>query len=333
MAAPPILADITVNGRAIKAIAQPTKQSWLYVFDRTNGQPVWPIVERPVPKGDVPGEWYSPTQPFLTKPPAVRSSGRVDRRSDRLHAGAAGGGREVRCEIQDRSAVHAAGGQQGRRSARHVDAAVGRRRRQLGGRRPTIPKRTRCTCIRRPRPPRSVSCRLPQATTSAGSRETRRRRAAAAAQRGAGAPAVRLRARRSSGRSASGGGRRGGADGGEGGGGGGSQRSRTAADQAAVRAHHRDRLEQGRHRLAGRARRNAGQRPQSPRSQGRDDSADRPDRRHRHARHEDARHRRRTAGHHDAGSSARRDAARVRQGDTARKSAPCSCRRRRPDRR
>jgi len=65
----PILADITVNGQKIKAIAQPTKQSWLYVFDRTNGRPVWPIEERPVAKGDVPGEWYSPTQPFVTKPP------------------------------------------------------------------------------------------------------------------------------------------------------------------------------------------------------------------------------------------------------------------------
>ena len=75
MAAAPILADITVNGRAIKAIAQPTKQAWLYVFDRSNGQPVWPIVERPVPKGDVPGEWYSPTQPFVTKPPAYDRQG------------------------------------------------------------------------------------------------------------------------------------------------------------------------------------------------------------------------------------------------------------------
>jgi quinoprotein glucose dehydrogenase len=75
MAAAPILADITVNGRAIKAVAQPTKQAWLYVFDRTNGQPVWPIVERPVPKGDVPGEWYAPTQPFVTKPPAFDRQG------------------------------------------------------------------------------------------------------------------------------------------------------------------------------------------------------------------------------------------------------------------
>jgi len=71
----PILADITVDGRKIKAIAQPTKQNWLYVFDRTNGKPVWPIEERPVPKGDVPGEWYSPTQPYVTKPPAYDMQG------------------------------------------------------------------------------------------------------------------------------------------------------------------------------------------------------------------------------------------------------------------
>jgi quinoprotein glucose dehydrogenase len=66
----PILADINVNGRAIKAVAVPSKESFLYVFDRLTGQPVWPIEERPVPKGEVPGEWYSPTQPFPTKPPA-----------------------------------------------------------------------------------------------------------------------------------------------------------------------------------------------------------------------------------------------------------------------
>ena len=73
--AAPILANITVNGRQIKALAQPSKQGFLYVFDRTNGQPVWPIEERPVPKGDVPGEWYSPTQPFPTKPPAYERQG------------------------------------------------------------------------------------------------------------------------------------------------------------------------------------------------------------------------------------------------------------------
>ena len=63
MSAAPILADITVDGRAIKAVAVPSKQAWLYVFDRVTGQPVWPIEERPVPRSDVPGEQTSPTQP------------------------------------------------------------------------------------------------------------------------------------------------------------------------------------------------------------------------------------------------------------------------------
>jgi quinoprotein glucose dehydrogenase len=66
----PILADIVVDGKPIKAVALPSKEAFLYVFDRVTGTPVWPIEERPVPKGDVPGEWYSPTQPFPTKPPA-----------------------------------------------------------------------------------------------------------------------------------------------------------------------------------------------------------------------------------------------------------------------
>src|SRR5579883_40553 len=66
----PILADIVVNGKPIKAVALPGKQAFLYVFDRVTGQPVWPIEERPVPQSDVPGEKTSPTQPFPTKPPA-----------------------------------------------------------------------------------------------------------------------------------------------------------------------------------------------------------------------------------------------------------------------
>src|SRR5712672_3183036 len=70
MSAAPILADINVNGRAIKAVAQPSKQGFLYVFDRVTGQPVWPIEERAVPQSDVPGEKTAATQPFPTKPPA-----------------------------------------------------------------------------------------------------------------------------------------------------------------------------------------------------------------------------------------------------------------------
>ena len=70
MSSAAIIADINVSGRPIKAVAVPGKQAFLFVFDRVTGQPVWPIEERPVPKGDVPGEWYAPTQPFPTKPPA-----------------------------------------------------------------------------------------------------------------------------------------------------------------------------------------------------------------------------------------------------------------------
>ncbi|HEY2845879.1 MAG TPA: PQQ-binding-like beta-propeller repeat protein [Bryobacteraceae bacterium] len=72
---PPILTDITINGRTIKAVAQPTKQAFMYVLNRETGEPIWPIVEKPVEKGDVPTEWYSPTQPFPTKPPAFDRQG------------------------------------------------------------------------------------------------------------------------------------------------------------------------------------------------------------------------------------------------------------------
>ena len=65
---PPILTDIIVDGKKIKAVAQVTKQAFTFVFDRVTGKPVWPIVERPVPQSDVPGERTSPTQPFPTKP-------------------------------------------------------------------------------------------------------------------------------------------------------------------------------------------------------------------------------------------------------------------------
>jgi glucose dehydrogenase len=75
MPAAPLLADIVVNGKPIKAVAQATKQGLLYVFDRVTGQPVWPIEEKPVPQTDVPGEKTSPTQPFPTKPPAYSRNG------------------------------------------------------------------------------------------------------------------------------------------------------------------------------------------------------------------------------------------------------------------
>ena len=74
--AAPNLIDITVEGREIKALAQITKQGFVYTFDRETGEPVWVIEERAVPQEPViPGERLSPTQPFPTKPPAFERQG------------------------------------------------------------------------------------------------------------------------------------------------------------------------------------------------------------------------------------------------------------------
>ena len=64
----PILMDLTVDGQAIPAVVQATKQGWLYTFNRLTGEPVWPIEEREVPASIVPGEVLSPTQPHVTWP-------------------------------------------------------------------------------------------------------------------------------------------------------------------------------------------------------------------------------------------------------------------------
>jgi quinoprotein glucose dehydrogenase len=74
----PVLMNLVVDRKPIKAVAQLTKQAFVYTFDRTNGKPVWPIEERPVAKSDVPGEVTSPTQPFPTKPPAFDRQGFTD---------------------------------------------------------------------------------------------------------------------------------------------------------------------------------------------------------------------------------------------------------------
>ena len=75
---PPLLVDLTVDGTPIKAIVQPTKQAYLYVFDRVTGRPIWPIEERPAPASDVPGEWTAPTQPIPVKPPAFDRVGMTE---------------------------------------------------------------------------------------------------------------------------------------------------------------------------------------------------------------------------------------------------------------
>jgi quinoprotein glucose dehydrogenase len=71
----PILIDLNVDGKPVKAVVQLTKQAFAYVFDRTNGRPVFGWTERPVPQTDVPKEWTAPTQPFPNKPPAFDQQG------------------------------------------------------------------------------------------------------------------------------------------------------------------------------------------------------------------------------------------------------------------
>ncbi len=76
--AAPILMDINVNGRDIKAVSQITKQGFVFVFDRESGEPVWEIEERPVPQSNTPGEVTSATQPFPTKPAPFERQGATE---------------------------------------------------------------------------------------------------------------------------------------------------------------------------------------------------------------------------------------------------------------
>ena len=71
----PMLYDVQIGGRTIKALAQPTKSAFLFVLNRETGEAIWPIEERPVPQSEVPGEKTSPTQPFPTRPPAFDRQG------------------------------------------------------------------------------------------------------------------------------------------------------------------------------------------------------------------------------------------------------------------
>ena len=71
----PILADLVVNGKPVRAVLQPTKQGWVYAFDRVTGTPIWPIEEREVEQSTIPGERLSRTQPFVTKPDPFERQG------------------------------------------------------------------------------------------------------------------------------------------------------------------------------------------------------------------------------------------------------------------
>ena len=127
--AQPNLVTITVNGRRIDAVAQITKQGFTYVFDRVTGQPVWPIVERPVPTdSNVPGEKPYPTQPFPTKPPAFVDQGvSLDDANDLTPAIRAMAQEQMR-RFRIGPTLHAAV------ARRHAAAPGAGRRRQLGRR-------------------------------------------------------------------------------------------------------------------------------------------------------------------------------------------------------
>jgi quinoprotein glucose dehydrogenase len=78
---PPVLVDIMQAGRRLPALASVGKTGWMFILDRVTGRPIFGVEERPVPKGTVPGEWYSPTQPFPVKPAQPLS--RVDFNKER----------------------------------------------------------------------------------------------------------------------------------------------------------------------------------------------------------------------------------------------------------
>jgi quinoprotein glucose dehydrogenase len=71
MPIPPMMFDVVKDGKKIPAVGAMTKNTLLFILDRVTGEPIYSVEERPVPKGDVPGEWYSPTQPFPVKPPPL----------------------------------------------------------------------------------------------------------------------------------------------------------------------------------------------------------------------------------------------------------------------
>ena len=286
----PILADVMIDGRLRKIVAQPTKQAFLYVFDRVTGEPIWPIVEQPVPKGDVPGEHYSPTQPIPVQAAGLRPAGLRGGRPHRLHARAAQGGRSGDRALPHRAEVHAAFAQPQGGADRHADDGRPGRRDQLARR--LVRSRDR-------HPLRGV--RKLAAADGAGAATARRvgpavspghRAVWCAAIRRLGVGHRRSRRRRSRTHGAG-----------------------AAAGEAAVQPDQRHRSHQRRDPLAGAARRDAGLGEEPRRAEGARPAADRPPRQQRrHARDQDAGHRRRRQLRPDAVGHARGDAARLRQG-------------------
>ena len=64
ISSPPLLVEIEREGEIIPAVVQNTKQGFIFVYHRETGEPLYPIEEKPVPQGGMPGEWLAKTQPF-----------------------------------------------------------------------------------------------------------------------------------------------------------------------------------------------------------------------------------------------------------------------------
>ncbi len=86
MSNPPTLVDLTQNGRKIPALAFVGKTGYVFILDRVTGKPIFGVEERPVPKGDVPGEWYAATQPFPVKPATPLSRTAFNKERDMVRA-------------------------------------------------------------------------------------------------------------------------------------------------------------------------------------------------------------------------------------------------------
>jgi quinoprotein glucose dehydrogenase len=67
----PALIDLEIGGKTVPALAQTGKTAWMYILNRLTGEPAFGVEEKPVAAGDVPGEWYAPTQPIPVKPPPL----------------------------------------------------------------------------------------------------------------------------------------------------------------------------------------------------------------------------------------------------------------------
>ena len=334
----PILMDLVVDGKPIKAVGQPTKQGWIYTFDRATGAPVWPIVERPVEKGDVPGEWYSPTQPFVTKPPPFERQGvseddLIDFTPELRAEGIKVASRYKMGPLYTPPVVSTWPGPLGILMLPNITGGAN----WQGG---SFDPETKMFYI-------FTNTSISSLGMVPGNPERNKDFAyIQGVARDPNAPAPAGRGGAAAAGTPPGGGRGGAPDGGRGalppapsaapaggrgqapagGGGGGGRRRRaeragSAAEQAAVRTDHGDRHEQGRPGLDDRARRHAGQHQESSGAEGSEHPADRTSGPHRRPDDEDAGHRRRGRLCDDA-QRPRRNAPRVQQGHR------CGCRRR-----